>query len=259
MFVYDENLKLYGDAHFLEFENTHKVTLPDAYKVLMRTYGAGLYNDFLQVFPIENIVSRTEEAINIWKEYPEFYWPQSNSIISFENSQRCFALADTIDGDIVGYDPKTKTLITFPRHDDLTFIVHDDFSDFVFKAVEYFGMQSSSLLTFSPLHDKKTKRLILQRKQRWFSSKSNTQENISSHAVKLETLHQSGQVLRVSEETFEILYSKRWAARLQLSKFSTVHGDRLSIQISNNPRYASIIDKDIDEVFLSDYKVILSE
>jgi hypothetical protein len=251
VFIVDENLRTYSEQEISNFETEKNLSLPEDYKHFLSKYGDGIYCGYLRIHALGDIASRTIYLREILREYPEFFWPASDSVLTKIDSQSCYALADSIDGDTLAYEPASKRLILFPRHGERAICVEGVFEN-PLNLWNALGIESPLYLeVFSPVHNKISKRIILQGKK--------IKEDIHLHANKVEAIHQPGTYLRLSEENAEIFYSKRWAGRMQLDKYNTLHGDRLSISFDFNKAKMKQVETDLKRLFLSEYEVIRKE
>jgi len=258
VFLIDDELKTYQDVDFVKFEHENKFKLPKSYKKFMSQFGAGIYCGFLRVHALEDILSKTKDSRELWKEYPEFFWPQSKKVIKLKGALRCYDFADSIGGDVMAFEPKTGNFIVFPRHSNNLFIVKGGFDD-PLNWSPHIDTSCLSPLTFSPVHNVMSKTLVMERKWAKLSDKAGRIENISAHMENIEALHVDEEYLKASDEDTEIIYSKRWAGEIVVSKFSYDDGDRLRVDMNFNKKNVALVEADMEKLFTTDYERILSE
>jgi len=93
--------------------------LPADYRAIMGTFGVGTYCGFISFLHPSEIPQQTESLRRIWAENSEFFWPQSDPVLSLDLALQSFVLATTIDGDeIIFCPPAQSNLFVLPRHED---------------------------------------------------------------------------------------------------------------------------------------------
>jgi hypothetical protein len=116
----DDKLDLVGTDVLDGVERTMGCSLPADYRAIMGTFGVGTYCGFIYFWHPSEIPQRTEYSRRIWIEHSQFFWPQSDSVLSLDLALQSFVLAITLDGDeIVFCPPAQNNLFVLPRHEEV--------------------------------------------------------------------------------------------------------------------------------------------
>ena len=105
-------------------------SLPADYRAIMGAFGVGTYCGFIHFWHPGEIPQRTEYSRRIWIEYSQFFWPQSDSVLSLDLALQSFVLAITLDGDeIIFCPPAQNNLFVLPRHEEVICRMPSSLSD----------------------------------------------------------------------------------------------------------------------------------
>jgi hypothetical protein len=116
----DDNLDLIAPEVLDGVERTMGCSLPADYRAIMGTFGVGTYCGFIYFWHPSEIPQRTEYSRRIWIEHSQFFWPQSDSVLSLDLALQSFVLAITLDGDeIIFCPPAQNSLFVLPRHEEV--------------------------------------------------------------------------------------------------------------------------------------------
>jgi|SRR5215211_832480 len=116
----DDNLDLVAEEVLDNVEHTMGCRLPTDYRAVMTTFGVGTYCDFVCFTHPDEIPARTKQSREIWAKNSDFFWPQSNFVLSIDLAMQSLVLATTADGDeIIFCPPAQGRLFVLPRHEEI--------------------------------------------------------------------------------------------------------------------------------------------
>ena len=142
----DDNLDVIAEDVLDSVERTLGCKLPTDYRAVMTTFGVGTYGGFINFFHPSDIAKQTKRSREIWAQQPEFFWPQSDSVLPMDLAPQSIVLSTTLDDDeIVFCSPAqgrpiavglphwrsatTNGLFVLPRHDEVIYTMPRGFDD----------------------------------------------------------------------------------------------------------------------------------
>lgn len=126
--VHDE-LRRSTDAELDAAEAALRVRLPESYRDLMTTLGEGVISDQLRVVP----ATQLEEMQRLYRTIIQEAWffEESDGALTQADALESIMIADTLDGDLVVFHPKSRRLHVLPRDDESTYDVGTSIQDVV--------------------------------------------------------------------------------------------------------------------------------
>jgi hypothetical protein len=128
-YLVQDDLKLATDDEVDAVETALGVQLPNGYRELVTTLGAGVIGGILRVFP----PAALKDAQQFYSEVTQEAWffNEPDETLTMEYALESIAIADSLDGDQTIFHPGTERLHVLPRHDERTYSVGTDLRDVV--------------------------------------------------------------------------------------------------------------------------------